>query len=456
MRRTLPARIALALAVLIWTHLPAGTAAANDNPCAEGEEFTAGLCYTKCKSGYKAAATMCVPGCPAGFRDDGLHCAKPAAYGRGAGYPWKFGDKAFSLDGARARCARANPQGCEKVGEIIYPLCREGFRPIGSNICSPTCPSGFTDIGVSCQKQTYDRGAGKIPKSVGGSCKVDYASRLPNGTPRRYDQMTWLTAHNAFATSDDGWVHAMQTFNIAKQLAGGVRALMLDVYEYEGKVVLCHGSCTGALGSNYVSPRKTLGEELKAVKAFLDANRTEIVTLIFESYVGNAARIDAEIASAGLSAMVYDPDDDRDRKVKDLEGRWPTIDWMVERNRRLVVLSQNAGDVNASIGAARQMDYTVENTYNLGEFGQDMSCTKRGSSDDLKTPGRMFVMNHFRSLPNLVAAQQDNTKDKIVSRFKTQCQSQTVNPPSFLAVDFYHHPNCGPAAAVNEFNTMWR
>lgn len=31
---------------------------------------------------------VCVQDCPSGFRDDGLYCAKPAAYGRGGGYPW--------------------------------------------------------------------------------------------------------------------------------------------------------------------------------------------------------------------------------------------------------------------------------------------------------------------------------------------------------------------------------
>jgi len=120
------------------------------------------LCYPKCRSGYKSFATMCIPRCPAGFTDTGLHCLKGKPYGRGAGYPWKFGDRAFSLDGARARCRRDNRQGCEKVGEIIYPKCKPGFRRIGCCICSPQCPPGMTDIGISCQKNTYDRGVGKL------------------------------------------------------------------------------------------------------------------------------------------------------------------------------------------------------------------------------------------------------------------------------------------------------
>jgi hypothetical protein len=37
-----------------------------------------------------------------------------------------------------------------------------GFHPAGCCICSPDCPEGFTDIGVSCQRPTYDRGVGAV------------------------------------------------------------------------------------------------------------------------------------------------------------------------------------------------------------------------------------------------------------------------------------------------------
>lgn len=129
--------------------------------CAAGQQYDAGLCYTPCREGYKGVGPVCWQSCAPGFRDDGAFCAKPKPYGRGVGYPWKFGDKAFSLDGARARCAKAHSEGCEKHGEIIYPKCREGFHPVGCCICSPNCQLGQTDIGVSCAKKSYGRGVGK-------------------------------------------------------------------------------------------------------------------------------------------------------------------------------------------------------------------------------------------------------------------------------------------------------
>lgn len=116
--------------------------------------------YPKCEEGFfNVGCCLCESQCPAGFRDDGLFCAKPSAYGRGAGYPWKFGD-GFNLNGASSRCERDNSQGCEQNGLIIYPKCAPGFHNVGCCICSPDCPSNTTDIGVSCTKPVYGRGVG--------------------------------------------------------------------------------------------------------------------------------------------------------------------------------------------------------------------------------------------------------------------------------------------------------
>jgi hypothetical protein len=120
--------------------------------CGAGRGLDAGLCYPACKSGYSGVGPVCWQSCPGGYRDDGAYCAKPEAHGRGAGYPWQFGDAPFSLDGAKQRCVRDNPSGCEQNGLLYYPKCRSGFHAIGCCICSPDCPANMADIGVSCQK----------------------------------------------------------------------------------------------------------------------------------------------------------------------------------------------------------------------------------------------------------------------------------------------------------------
>lgn len=79
------------------------------------------LCYPPCRSGFTMVGPVCwQSSCPAGFGTTPVDCTKPAAYGRGGGYPWKFGD-GLNLDAAMRRCLSDNPStGCEQSGAIIY------------------------------------------------------------------------------------------------------------------------------------------------------------------------------------------------------------------------------------------------------------------------------------------------------------------------------------------------
>ena len=120
--------------------------------CGGGRELDAGLRYPACQSGYHGVGPVCWQGCPSGFRDDGAYCAKPDAYGRGAGYPWQFGDAPFDLGGARQRCERDNAGGCEQNGLLYYPRCRANFHAFGCCVCTPNCPAGMADIGVSVSR----------------------------------------------------------------------------------------------------------------------------------------------------------------------------------------------------------------------------------------------------------------------------------------------------------------
>jgi len=134
------------------------------NGCNNGQTLENGLCYTPCRDGYKGEGPVCWQSCPAGFRDDGAYCGKPGSYGRGGGYPWR-GSDGFSDKGMFKRCEKDHGNGnCEKDGAIVYPKCRSGFHKVGCCTCSPNCLSGMQDIGVSCTKASYGRGAGVIPK----------------------------------------------------------------------------------------------------------------------------------------------------------------------------------------------------------------------------------------------------------------------------------------------------
>ena len=89
----------------------------------------------------------------------------------------------------------------------------------------------------------------------------------------RFDQVAYATSHNAMSSRAARWVAPNQEVGISAQLELGVRALMLDTYDFNGKAMLCHGACS--LG------RLPLVDGLGEIKAFLDAHPREVVSIIF-------------------------------------------------------------------------------------------------------------------------------------------------------------------------------
>ena len=133
---------------------PRGAGTVLISRCNSNEEEFASLCYPKCADGYEnVLGNICRKvGCGGldGAVDIGVSCRKPAGYGRGWGYAmWN-----------QAWCERREGRPCERYGAMYYPVCAPNYRAFGSNICTPVCPSGWTDDGAHCQKPSYGRGVG--------------------------------------------------------------------------------------------------------------------------------------------------------------------------------------------------------------------------------------------------------------------------------------------------------
>jgi hypothetical protein len=95
--------------------------------------------------------------CPKGFRDDGFYCRKPSSYGRGAG--------CFRESTCLKEAKELGTSSCEYLGLLHYPNCKPGFHSYGCCICSPDCPAGWTDIGISCLKTPPAAVAAKAAKA---------------------------------------------------------------------------------------------------------------------------------------------------------------------------------------------------------------------------------------------------------------------------------------------------
>lgn len=125
--------------------------------CEPGRDRIGLLCYSKCAPGQKRVGFDCHSTCPEGLRDDGLFC-RAAEYGRGGGYPWKFGDP-VNNSGMFKRCEAEHGRGqCEENGAVVYPKCKPGYQAVGCCICRPVVPNcralGLEPgIDLSCAKR---------------------------------------------------------------------------------------------------------------------------------------------------------------------------------------------------------------------------------------------------------------------------------------------------------------
>ena len=81
---------------------------------------------------------------------------------------------------------------------------------------------------------------------------------------KKYNEVAYLTTHNAYSSFEDGFYLPNQNLNITSQLNQGVRAFMLDVYSEDDELVLYHG--TSQLGSSLFS------DVLNEFKTFMDEN----------------------------------------------------------------------------------------------------------------------------------------------------------------------------------------
>jgi hypothetical protein len=230
---------------------------------------------------------------------------------------------------------------------------------------------------------------------------------------RRLDQVIFPTTHNAMSNREDRFTLPNQERSIARQMADGVRGLMLDLHPYSGDAYLCHGACT--LG------RRRLAEGLCDIGTFLDEHPEEVIVLIMESYIDGPA-LEGALREAGML------DDLHTQRVGD---PWPTLGAMVSAGRRVVILDDNPD-------AARPWDHDV------WAFAQEtpFSATTPAELDCRENRGRsgnsLFILNHFLTAPTAFPrlAEMVNHDPFLLDRAR-RCRQSRGRIPNFVTVDFY-------------------
>lgn len=280
---------------------------------------------------------------------------------------------------------------------------------------------------------------------------------------RRLGEVLFPGTHNSFAASQEpGWYFANQRYGIPRQLAGGIRALLLDVHfgvpdpatGYVRTDLAAEGSDRNKVAQQVPAPALRLADrlagrvgvgtlhgkpepylchtlcelgaepldrELEAIRTFLEGHPDQVLVAIVEDYVPPAT-IEEAFERSGLVSYVATLQ--RDEPL-------PTLGTLIASGQRLVVFAEEKGGTPAWLMPAFSF---IQDTP-LGATRPDqLSCARyRGEASS-----PLLLINYwippFPPTPSLNAA---IGREAFLRARVTRCLRERGLKGAIVAVDFY-------------------
>ena len=233
---------------------------------------------------------------------------------------------------------------------------------------------------------------------------------------KSYNEVTFLATHNSMSNSDNNYKYPNQTLNITKQLNCGVRTFLIDTYDKDNVAITYHYSDT--LGY------QKLSDILLEIQNFQNSFPTEIISIIFQNEGTNAVLQNTLVSlNWDKLSFVY-------------KGTWPTLQNMIDSNKRLVLFVEQD-----KVGRAEYIypgyNTIFDNSYtykNLNDFNLSCDLNRGGGGDK-----SLFLINHWlgnaSGFGDLELAKTANEYN-ILKKRVNDCTSLQKHRANFIAVDF--------------------
>lgn|GEM_PF-1753471 len=194
----------------------------------------------------------------------------------------------------------------------------------------------------------------------------------------RLDQASFLGAHNSLMAREDGWIYAQQKWTLTKLLDAGVRSFEIDLATMpddkggvKNNLFVCHGICSLGGKVQKVGKFATFISKMPIFTDWLKKNPNEIIILQLD--IGRDKAIKPNQFDTNIDMLSQDQKDliltPADWLPEDHDGVWPTLDWMVKNNKRIVIFNLKDNDspkytynhtqyINSSGSSPRKDNYT--------------------------------------------------------------------------------------------------
>ncbi|KEF60210.1 uncharacterized protein A1O9_05060 [Exophiala aquamarina CBS 119918] len=282
----------------------------------------------------------------------------------------------------------------------------------------------------------------------------------PDLCSRPYNQVVHLGAHDSPFRRDkstDFSTSGNQFYNSTVQLNAGVRLLSAQVHKSNGAWHLCHSSCD-------LLDAGTLSDWLEEVKAWMDNNPNDVVTiLLVNSDDATVGDLDQQFTASGINSLAYKPASTTTPPVS-----WPTLQELITAGTRLMVFVASLDPASIPESQSYIMDeftFIFENKFDNTAI-TDFSCSPErpsavgGNSQAAIASNRMPFMNHFLydeglfdiqtpAIDNITTTNSPGQSLGNLGFALSSCQTEYGRVPTFTLVDFFDE---GPA--INAVDAM--
>lgn len=216
----------------------------------------------------------------------------------------------------------------------------------------------------------------------------------PDLCDRSYSNVTYLGAHNSpflrdattgFSTSGN------QFYNTTTQLAAGVRLVTAQIHhpnDTSSALHVCHADCA-------LLNAGTLESWLAEIKAWMDANTNDVVTILIVNGAGaTAGEISAAYVSSGMLPYAYSPTNES------ANSDWPTLQTLISAGTRAMNFVATLDDNTNAAYLMNEFTYIFENDYD-NSSPTDFSCEVNrpthlaNQTATAISQGYMGLVNHF-------------------------------------------------------------